>query len=156
MKQIDTRMLQLTKFLFFNSGLNFFDVATDLILFVQLEEEGHVFWAALTMLWMWSPFFSHLGFFIFKIPQAIYGEENCDLSCKTFYKEVFIHIPFVLPFQNAKRALTLYQLGYGSDGFEAKNASKVRSSSQMHISVKIEFNYIGGGNPEGGSRVKSV
>ena len=126
-------MLQLSKFLFFNSGINFFDVATDLILFLQLEDEGHLFWAALTMLWMWSPFFSHLGLFICKISQAIYAEENRDFSFKTFYKEVLVHIPFVLPFQNAKRALRLYRLGYGSDGFEAKNASKVNSSYQFAI-----------------------
>ena len=162
-------MLQLCKFLFFNSLLNLFDVVTDLILFYNLEEQDHVFWAGLTMTWMWTPFFSHLAFFCCKIVGAwvkwsslgsawpfreksnaktnyakqktYYNEVLVPLlQWKTFYNEVLVHLPFLVPFQNIKRAVDLYRLGYGTDALKASDFSKVRTTFNKYIrTVHMKF-----------------
>ena len=126
----------LWKFLFINSAVNLFDVTTDLFLYFDLKANGHVNWAWYTLGWMWTPFFAHSSLFLFKLLRDIClccyrGDNNNDLTFKTvarnFYNEAVAHAPFVIPFQNVKRAVELYYLNYGTDKFEAKNSSKVKT-----------------------------
>ena len=85
---------------------------------------------------VWTPFFAHSSLFLFKLLRDIClccyrGDNNNDLTFKTvarnFYNEAVVHAPFVIPFQNVKRAVELYYLNYGTDKFEAKNSSKVKT-----------------------------
>ena len=58
-------MLKVLKFAFFNAFLGLSDVSTDVLTFFTLVDD-HPFWAALTMTWMFTPFFMHALAFLFK------------------------------------------------------------------------------------------
>ena len=52
-------MLAILIFLLFNCAFSLSDVLTDLLSYFNLLDDGHVWWASLTMYWMWNAFVLH-------------------------------------------------------------------------------------------------
>ena len=133
-------MIKIAQFAFFNSILPITDVATDGVTFYDLLENGHDNWAAVTFYFMWNPFILHLLAFIKKLFQSCWNYEEDSTSYadgwtapldlrfpkwKTELKEVFLHLPFALPFKNVFNTFCLYQMGFGSKDFDEKNWKRV-------------------------------
>ena len=107
-------MISLGLYVVFNSILPFTDVATDGITFFDLIENGHTHWAAVTFYFMWNPFILHLLTFIKNIIKVWWkGDENFDWQAEL--KEVFLHLPFVVPIKNIYNAYRLFQMGFGTE-----------------------------------------
>ena len=60
------RMIALCKFIFFNVILGLSDVSTDFITFLDLSNDDHPLWAALTASWMTTPFCIHAFIFLIR------------------------------------------------------------------------------------------
>ena len=60
------RMIALCKFIFFNVILGLSDVSTDLATFLDLSNDDHPLWAALTASWMTTPFCVHAFIFLIR------------------------------------------------------------------------------------------
>ena len=108
------KMIKLGLFVVFNSILPFTDVATDGITFFDLLENGHTNWAAATFYFMWNPFILHLLTFIKNIIKA-WWEGDEDFAWQAELKEVFLHLPFVVPIKNIYNAYRLFQMGFGTE-----------------------------------------
>ena len=87
---------KLIKFLFFNVILPLFDIGTDVQVFIlYLFFDKHPNWAFLTLFWIFNPFLVHLGTFAYIL---FFDTKNAD------WRNLFLHIPFVIPLKNCYRA----------------------------------------------------
>ena len=93
------------KFLTFNTGLPLFDMGTDFrtFFFYLSVASFHPNWAMLTLGWILVPFFLHVCKFLHHLVTT--GEAK--------WKELLLHVPFVLPLRNAFYARKLNKLGFG-------------------------------------------
>ena len=142
-------MLDILKFITFNCILPLFDMGTDVrAVFLYLFGVAyHPNWAALTLVWIVVPFVLHLVKFLYHL-LAKTGEAS--------WRDLFLHIPFVLPFRNLYYAYLLHKLGFGRPNFESKNWAAVEaiqnevardglsesyfeSGPQAHISFLSQF-----------------
>ena len=121
-------MIKLLLFGIFNSFLPGGDVIIDLITCIDLYYNNHVFWAFVSFLLMWNPFMIHLLLFLLSLVRSrVY---NIPFEARQKLMELIIHIPFLLPLKNLKKAYTLYKMKFGRTGFEAKNSKKVEEIQQ--------------------------
>ena len=97
------------KFLTFNTGLPLFDMGTDFrtFFFYLSVASFHPNWAMLTLGWILVPFFLHVCKFLHHLVTT--GEAK--------WKELLLHVPFVLPLRNAFYARKLNKLGFGQSNF---------------------------------------
>ena len=97
------------KFLTFNTGLPLFDMGTDFrtFFFYLSVASFHPNWAMLTLGWILVPFFLHVCKFLHHLVTT--GEAK--------WKELLLHVPFVLPLRNAFYARKLNKLGFGKSNF---------------------------------------
>ena len=104
-------MFQLLKFIFFNTGLPFGDVATDFSTRQTLKEDDQAFWAGLTLGWMFVPVIIRLATFLYQLPATISKLSDSDSECRVmcevmcgvmlaFFRNVLLHLPFCLPLYN--------------------------------------------------------
>ena len=101
--------LNLTKFLFSNVALPLFDIGTDFQAFIfYLFYYDHPRWALLTLFWICNPFFVQLGKFF----ANLYNTREAD------WKNLFLHLPFVIPIRNCFLAYQLHKLNFGEGGGE--------------------------------------
>ena len=117
-----SKMIQISKFAFFNSVLPSVDIGTDIkafVLYLALNDSDpnhyHPKWAILTIAWVFTPFVIHIGKFFFELAT----------TRKAGWFELFIHVPFVQPVRNLYLAWKLYKLRFGFDDFDPKNWVKV-------------------------------
>ena len=95
------------KFLFTNVALPLFDIGTDFQAFIfYLFYYDHPNWALLTLFWIFNPFFVQLAKFV----ADLYNTREAD------WKNLFLHIPFVIPIRNCYRAYQLHTLDFGEKG----------------------------------------
>ena len=113
-------MWAILKFVASNSILPLFDMGTDMkAFFLYLYGVAyHPNWAALTLVWIVVPFVLHLVKFLYHL-LAKTGEAS--------WRDLFLHIPFVLPFRNLYYAYLLHKLGFGRPNFESKNWAAVEA-----------------------------
>ena len=113
-------MLAILKFITFNTILPLFDMGTDIrAFFLYMSAVAyHPNWAALTLVWIVVPFVLHLIKFLYHL-LAKTGEASL--------RDLFLHIPFVLPIRNLYYAYKLHQLGFGMPNFESKNWAAVEA-----------------------------
>ena len=113
-------MLEILKFITFNCILPLFDMGTDVrAVFLYLFGVAyHPNWAVLTLVWIGVPFVLHLVKFLYHL-LAKTGEAR--------WHDLFLHIPFVLPFRNLYYAYLLHKLGFGRPNFESKNWAAVEA-----------------------------
>ena len=108
------KMIKLGSFVIFNSILPFTNVATDGVTFFDLHNNGHNNWAAATAYFMLNPFILHLLNFVYNFIEAWWKDDE-DFDWRSELKEVFLHLPFVVPIKNLYNAYRLHQMGFGSD-----------------------------------------
>ena len=115
-----SKMLDILKFITFNCILPLFDMGTDVrAVFLYLFGVAyHPNWAALTLVWIVVPFLLHLVKFLYHL-LAKTGEAS--------WRDLFLHIPFVLPIRNLYYAYLLHKLGFGKPNFESKNWAAVEA-----------------------------
>ena len=113
-------MLAILKFITFNTVLPLFDTRTDVkAVFLYLFGVAyHPNWAALTLVWIVVPFLLHLVKFLYHL-LARTGEAS--------WRDLFLHIPFVLPIRNLYYAYLLHKLDFGRPNFESKNWAAVEA-----------------------------
>ena len=99
-------MLAILKFIVFNTILPLFDMGTDLkAVFLYLFGVAyHPNWAALTLVWIVVPFVLHLIKFLYHL-LAKTGEAS--------WRDLLLHIPFVLPIRNLYYAKLLFGMSFG-------------------------------------------
>jgi len=76
----------------------------------------HPNWAMLTLGWILVPFFLHVCKFLHHLVTT--GEAK--------WKELLLHVPFVLPLRNAFYACKLNKLGFGKSKFDRTPEAKQR------------------------------
>ena len=74
----------------------------------------HVYWAWLTIFWIFAPFLLHLSIILLKRK----GDR------KKCLKEAFLHFPLVIPLQNSRAAYHLYLVKY-SDPMPVSSLTKI-------------------------------
>ena len=116
-------MIQVSKFLFFNSVLPSLDIGTDInafLVYLALNDSDpnhyHPKWAALTIGWVFTPFVIHVGKFFYELAT----------TRKAGWFELFIHVPFVQPMRNIHLGRKLYKPRFGFADFDPKNWVKVK------------------------------
>ena len=114
-------MIQISKFVFFNSVLPSLDIGTDMrafLFYLALNDSDlyHPKWAILTIYWVFNPFLFHLGKFFYELAT----------TRKAGWFELFIHVPFVQPLRNLYLARKLHNLGFGFADFNPANWVKVK------------------------------
>ena len=109
--------VSILKFILFNSVLPTLDVGTDIKAFLFYLSLEHVHWAVLTVTWIVVPFAIHLVKFLYQFAKTRKAE----------WRDLFLHIPFVLPFRNLYYAYLLHKLGFGKPNFESKNWAAVEA-----------------------------
>ena len=94
--------VKLVQFVVFNVILPCADVGTDFYTFLSFLQEGHVYWATITLGWMFLPFII-----------------NSLLACRNFFLAwrsgsdypdmvmILFYFPFILPFRNLYNAYLL-------------------------------------------------
>ena len=99
LKTRNVKMAAIAKFVVFNSVLPLFDMGTDIrsFVFYLSTVAYHPNWAALTLMWILVPFVLHLLKFLYHL-LAKTGEAD--------WKDLLLHIPFVLPLRNLSGWLT--------------------------------------------------
>ena len=99
-------MLAILKFIMFNTILPLFDMGTDVkAVFLYLFGVAyHPNWAALTLVWIVVPFVLHLIKFLYHL-LAKTGEAS--------WRDLLLHIPFVLPIRNLYYAKLLFGMSFG-------------------------------------------
>ena len=117
-------MIAILKFVTFNTILPLFDMGTDLrAFFLYLGTVAyHPNWAALTLMWILVPFVLHLVKFLYHL-LAKTGEAD--------WKDLLLHIPFVLPLRNLWLACRLYNLNFGKSTFDTKDWAEVEAIQKM-------------------------
>ena len=103
--------VSILKFIFFNSVLPTLDVGTDIKAFLFYLSLEHVHWAVLTITWIVVPFAIHLVKFLYQFAKTRKAE----------WRDLFLHIPFVLPLRNLYFAYRLNKLGFGREDFDPAN-----------------------------------
>ena len=113
-------MRAILQFITFNTILPLFDMGTDVrAVFLYLFGLAyHPNWAALTLVWIVVPFLLHLVKFLYHLLNKT-GEAS--------WRDLFLHIPFVLPIRNLYYAYLLHKLDFGRPNFESKNWSAVEA-----------------------------
>ena len=113
-------MWAILKFVASNSILPLFDMGTDMkAFFLYLYGVAyHPNWAALTLVWIIVPFLLHVIKFLYHLLAK---------TGKASWRDLFLHIPFVLPFRNLYYAYKLFKLGFGMPNFESKNWAAVEA-----------------------------
>ena len=119
-----SKMLDILKFITFNCVLPLFDMGTDVrAVFLYLFGVAyHPNWAALTLMWILVPFVLHLVKFLYHL-LAKTGEAD--------WKDLLLHIPFVLPLRNLWLAYRLYELNFGMSTFDTKDWAEVEAIQKM-------------------------
>ena len=99
-------MIAIAKFIAFNSILPLLDMGTDFkaVFFYLSALAYHPNWAALTLLWIVIPFFVHAAKFVYHL---LFRTGEAD------WKDLLLHIPFVLPLKNLHHAYRLYGMRFG-------------------------------------------
>ena len=101
-------MLAILKFITFNTILPLVDMSTDVrAVILYLTAVGvayHPNWAALTLVWIVVPFLLHLVKFLYHLLNKT-GEAS--------WRDLFLHIPFVLPIRNLYYAKLLFGMSFG-------------------------------------------
>ena len=117
-------MAAIAKFVVFNSVLPLFDMGTDIrsFVFYLSTVAYHPNWAALTLMWILVPFVLHLVKFLYHL-LAKTGEAD--------WKDLLLHIPFVLPLRNLWLAYRLYELNFGMSTFDTKDWAEVEAIQKM-------------------------
>ena len=119
------------KFLTFNTGLPLFDMGTDFrtFFFYLSVASFHPNWAMLTLGWILVPFFLHVCKFLHHLVTT--GEAK--------WKELLLHVPFVLPLRNAYFAQKLNKLGFGESNppYENPEAKQGRLKSIEEIQKQV-------------------
>ena len=89
----------------------------------------HPNWAMLTLGWILVPFFLHVCKFLHHLVTT--GEAK--------WKELLLHVPFVLPLRNAFFARKLNKLGFGTSnlGFEFSGEKQARLKSIEEIQNQV-------------------
>ena len=120
------------KFLTFNTGLPLFDMGTDFrtFFFYLSVASFHPNWAMLTLGWILVPFLLHVCKFLHHLVTT--GEAK--------WKELLLHVPFVLPLRNAFYARKLNKLGFGKsyifgDSNPAKKQERLKSIEEIQNQV---------------------
>ena len=115
-------MIQISKFVFFNSVLPSLDMGTDIkafVFYLAVNESDlnhyHPKWAILTISWVFTPFVIHVGKFFYELAT----------TRKAGWFELFIHVPFVQPLRNLYLARRLFKLRFGFKDFDLRNWVKV-------------------------------
>ena len=115
-------MINISKFVFFNTVLPTVDIGTDInAFFVYLAlndpnpDHYHPKWAALTISWVFAPFVIHVGKFLYVLAT----------KRKAGWFKLFIHVPFVQPVRNLYLSRRLFKLRFGFKDFDPKNWVKV-------------------------------
>ena len=103
--------VSILKFILFNSVLPTLDVGTDIKAFLFYLSLEHVHWAVLTVTWIVVPFAIHLVKFFYQFAKTRKAE----------WRDLFLHIPFVLPLRNLYFAYRLNKLGFGREDFDPAN-----------------------------------
>ena len=103
--------VSILKFILFNSVLPTLDVGTDIKAFLFYLSLEHVHWAVLTVTWIVVPFAIHLVKFLYQFAKTRKAE----------WRDLFLHIPFVLPLRNLYFAYRLNKLGFGREDFDPAN-----------------------------------
>ena len=116
------------KFLTFNTGLPLFDMGTDFrtFFFYLSVASFHPNWAMLTLGWILVPFFLHICKFLHHLVTT--GEAK--------WKELLLHVPFVLPLRNAFYAHKLDKLSFvlKSENSDAKQ-ERLKSIEEIQKQV---------------------
>ena len=99
-------MLEILKFITFNCILPLFDMGTDVraVFLYLFGVTYHPNWAVLTLVWIVVPFLLHLVKFLYHL-LAKTGEAS--------WRDLFLHIPFVLPIRNLYYAYLLFGMSFG-------------------------------------------
>ena len=99
-------MLAILKFVTFNTILPLFDMGTDVraVFLYMFGLAYHPNWAALTLVWIVVPFVLHLVKFLYHLLNKT-GEAS--------WRDLFLHIPFVLPIRNLYYAKLLFGMSFG-------------------------------------------
>ena len=119
------------KFLTFNTGLPLFDMGTDFrtFFFYLSVASFHPNWAMLTLGWILVPFFLHVCKFLHHLVTT--GEAK--------WKELLLHVPFVLPLRNAFYAHKLNKLGFGKSNsgyyYPAEERGRLKSIEEIQNQV---------------------
>ena len=119
------------KFLTFNTGLPLFDMGTDFrtFFFYLSVASFHPNWAMLTLGWILVPFFLHVCKFFHHLVTT--GEAK--------WKELLLHVPFVLPLRNAFYACKLNKLGFGKSNsgyyYPAEERGRLKSIEEIQNQV---------------------
>ena len=113
-------MLAILQFITFNTVLPLFDMGTDVraVFLYMFGLAYHPNWAALTLVWIVVPFLLHLVKFLYHL-LAKTGEAD--------WKDLLLHIPFVLPLRNLGLAYRLYELHFGMSDFNTKDWAEVEA-----------------------------
>ena len=82
----------------------------------------HPNWAALTLMWILVPFVLHLLKFLYHLLAK---------TGKADWKDLLLHIPFVLPLRNLYLAFRLYKLNFGMSNFDTKDWAEVEAIQKM-------------------------
>ena len=134
MTKLKTRngsLIAILKFVTFNTILPLFDMGTDLrAVFLYLGTVAyHPNWAVLTLVWIVVPFLLHLAKFLYHL-LAKTGEES--------FRDLLLHVPFVLPIRNLYYAYKLFGMRFGieEDSFWAKTLGMRAFSSEDWAKVK--------------------
>ena len=110
-----SKMINISKFVFFNTVLPSLDIGTDINAFLVYLDQNHPKWAALTISWVFTPFVIHVGKFFYVLAT----------KRKAGWFELFIHVPFVQPVRNLYLARRLFKLRFGFKDFDPRNWIKV-------------------------------
>ena len=133
-------MLAILKFITFNTVLPLFDMGTDVrAVLMYLTAVGvayHPNWAALTLVWIVVPFLLHLVKFLYHL-LARTGEAS--------WRDLFLHIPFVLPIRNLYYAYLLHKLDFGRPNFESKNWAAVEAIQKQVAKDGLSESYFESG-----------
>ena len=133
-------MLAILKFITFNTILPLVDMSTDVrAVILYLTAVGvayHPNWAALTLVWIVVPFLLHLVKFLYHL-LAKTGEAS--------WRDLFLHIPFVLPIRNLYYAYLLHKLDFGRPNFESKNWAAVEAIQKQVAKDGLSESYFESG-----------
>ena len=118
------------KFLTFNTGLPLFDMGTDFrtFFFYLTVASFHPNWAMLTLGWILVPFFLHVCKFLHHLVTT--GEAK--------WKELLLHVPFVLPLRNAFYAIKLHKLGFGKSNLRRLNLTPEAKQGRLKSIEEIQ------------------
>ena len=131
-------MAAIAKFVVFNSVLPMFDMGTDIrsFVFYLSAVAYHPNWAALTLVWIVVPFLLHLVKFLYHLLNKT-GEAS--------WRDLFLHIPFVLPIRNLYYAYLLHKLDFGRSNFENKNWAAVEAIQKQVAKDGLSESYFESG-----------